>query len=411
MTKRWWLCVWCAMWSVATVAPARTIEDILKEKGFITEDEYKEAKQAEASTKQPSLVGSYRPGKGFQLATPDGNNALTLGGRLQVRYTLTDSAEGADASTFRIRRARLWAEGHLYQPEFRYGFQGDFASTFSLRDAYVEFAHVPVATLKVGQYKVPYNRQQITSSGALQFVDRPVMNEEFLLGDDGRDIGGMLSGEPLKELLAYHLGVFNGSGPNTVNEDTNHMVVGRLLLTPLGAFKDYYSEGDWLGEEKPRLGLGVAAAYSSRERNGRTTRRTGLADPKKYPSFSGADITGATFDAQFKLRGFSALADYYYRNVEPRGAGIEAFAGHAVVAQAGYFVVPQKVEVALRYGWMDPNDAVAHNSVQESGGAVSYLLSGHNLKVQADLRTIDTQRPGRATAHEIEGRVQVQAIF
>lgn len=409
--KIWcWACACFLAWS-AVAGYGRTVEDVLREKGFITEQEYQEITRSREEQKASTLVWGYKPGKGFELGTADGNHALVLGGRLQLRYTFTDRAQGADRSTFGIRRARLWLQGHLYAPQFRYGFQGDFASTFSLRDAYLEFAHFPMAVLKVGQYKIPLNREQISSSGTLQFVDRPVMNDEFILGADGRDIGAMVSGAPVKDLLAYHLGVFNGSGPNTVNEDTNHLVVGWLLLTPLGPFPDYYEEGDLLEGTRPRFGFGAAAAYSARERNGRTTQRTGLADPKKYPTFAGADITTATVDAQFKASGFSALADYYYRSVEPRGAGIESFVGHAAVGQAGYFIVPRKGEVALRYGWMDPNDAVAHDSVREYGVAVAYLLSGHNLKVQADLRNVDTQRPRQATAHEIEGRVQVQAIF
>jgi len=136
---------------------ARDIEDILREKGYITEEEYREVKRAQAaeaespapapeakaaSVASPAspLSFAYKPGKGFTIGTPDGKNALTLGGRIQVRYTAADRDDAADESDFRIRRARLWVEGHLYDPKFRYGFQGDFADDFELRDAYLEFA-------------------------------------------------------------------------------------------------------------------------------------------------------------------------------------------------------------------------------------------------------------------------------
>lgn len=81
------------------------------------------------------------------------------------------------------------------------------------------------------------------------------------------------------------------------------------------------------------------------------------------------------------------------------------------MGQIGYFILPQKLEVAARYAWLDPNDAVRNNRVQEYGGAVGYFFASHNLKVQADLRRVDTERPGKSEAHELEGRVQVQAIF
>jgi phosphate-selective porin OprO and OprP len=400
----------------ATAVAARDVEDILREKGYITEEEYREIKRGESAEAKPKAAAKdepasfkfgYKPGKGFSITSADGNHALTIGGRIQVRYTGTDRNDGGDQSSFRIRRARVWLEGHLYSPKFRYGIQGDFADDFELRDAYVEFAHVEPAVLKVGQFKIPFNRQQITSSGALQFVDRSIINDEFILGDDGRDIGGMVYGEIVPELLAYNAGLFNGSGPNTTNEDTDLLTVGRVLLTPLGPFKDYYVEGDHVGDDTPRLGIGAAVAYSGDESDGRTVDRTGLIEE---PGFTGADVLAATADAHFKVLGFSMLADYHYRKVDPRGSTLARFDGQGVQGQAGYFVLPKKLEVAARYAWLDPDDETRNDDRQEYGGAVGYFFASHNLKVQADLRNVDTERSGK-DRRELEGRVQVQAIF
>ncbi|GIW43263.1 MAG: hypothetical protein KatS3mg077_0545 [Candidatus Binatia bacterium] len=115
------------------------------------------------------MVFGYKPRKGFSISTADGNNSLTLGGRVQLRYTGADKEDDDDESTFRVRRMRIWTEGHVYNPNWRYGFQGDFAGSFSLRDVYVQSTHRPQARVKLGQYKIPHNRRQMTSSGALQF--------------------------------------------------------------------------------------------------------------------------------------------------------------------------------------------------------------------------------------------------
>jgi len=218
----------------------------------------------------------------------------------------------------------------------------------------------------------------------------------------------MVYGEIVPDRLTYHAGLFNGSGPNTTNEDTDHLVVGRLLLTPFGAFKDYYLEGDHVGGDTPRFGMGAAVGFDSDESEGRTVTRRALVDE---PGFSGADVLGATADAHFKWHGLGALADYHFRKVDPRGRAIEEFDAHGVVAQVGYFVVPQRLEVAGRYAWLDPNDERRGDDKQEYGGAVGYFFSSHNLKVQADLRNVDTERPDKRDKHELEGRVQVQAIF
>ena len=64
------------------LAGAKTIEEVLKEKGVITEAEYKEA-----TASRPT---AYVPGKGFTFTSPEKNFQLTLGGRGQFFYQFLD---------------------------------------------------------------------------------------------------------------------------------------------------------------------------------------------------------------------------------------------------------------------------------------------------------------------------------
>lgn len=368
------------------------------------------AAEADAA-KAPGVEVRYEAGRGIRVATPDGNNALALGGRVQLLYTATDGDVGRDRSGFSVRRARVTAGGHVYRPQLRFYFQGDFANDFELRDALLEYTLVPQAAFRVGQFKIPFNRARVTSSGALQFVDRVATDAEFLPTDEGRDIGLQVGGTLLPERLSYALGAFNGTGPNTTSRDSNYLAVGRLLFTPLADFPDYYVESDLSGSPVPRLGLGAALAFKGNESAGRTTSRLGLADPDEFPEFRGADILGFTSDAHFKFSGLSALVDYYYRRVDPRGGAIAAFDAHGVNAQAGYFLLPQALEVALRAAWLDPSGNVPSNEIREYGVALSYFFRGHDLKLQADLRRVESDLPTGPTNDVLEGRVQVQAIF
>src|SRR4030066_1061002 len=103
---------------------------ILREKGIITDEEYEQAKK-EIEAKQTFLdkidVG-YAKGKGFYLKTKDDKFSLTLGARLQVRYTFNNVDEGRDeerddSQTFTIKRARLFLTGHAYEPWLKYKIQ------------------------------------------------------------------------------------------------------------------------------------------------------------------------------------------------------------------------------------------------------------------------------------------------
>ena len=88
-------------------ASAKTLEDILKEKGVITEEDYKEVTK--------SKPFDYTLGKGFTFTTPDEKFQLTLGGRLQFRYTFTDfdvnTSSKSDMSQWDAKRIRLIAQG------------------------------------------------------------------------------------------------------------------------------------------------------------------------------------------------------------------------------------------------------------------------------------------------------------
>ncbi|HBL28759.1 MAG TPA: porin, partial [Acidobacteria bacterium] len=84
------------------------------------------------------------------------------------------------------------------------------------------------------------------------------------------------------------------------------------------------------------------------------------------------------------------------------------FDDSGIVLQAGYFVVPQKFEVALRLGEFDPNDDIDENEREERGLALNYFFNKHNHKLQGDYREIEDK--ARKTTDK-EFRLQYQIIF
>ena len=68
--------------------------------------------------------------------------------------------------------------------------------------------------LRVGQWKRPFSRQQLTSSGKQEFVDRSLTDKAF---GAGRDVGMMVHNNFTRAKgLEWAAGVFNGNGANTV---------------------------------------------------------------------------------------------------------------------------------------------------------------------------------------------------
>ena len=60
-----------------------------------------------------------------------------------------------------------------------------------------------------GQFKVPFGRQEMTSSGNQQFVDRSLVSDEY---ERGRDIGVSVQGAVWNNKIEYRVGMFNGNG-------------------------------------------------------------------------------------------------------------------------------------------------------------------------------------------------------
>ena len=88
---------------------------------------------------------------------------------------------------------------------------------------------------------MPFNRQELTSSAELQFMDRSLADDAFNLS---RDIGVMLHSKFKEGLFEYYLAVMSGAGENqTTNSNNEFLYAARVAVNPLGDF-DSYSEPD-----------------------------------------------------------------------------------------------------------------------------------------------------------------------
>ncbi len=164
----------------------------------------------------------------------------------QVRYTRWDS--GIDG--FLIRRARFTVKGELLK-NFNFKLQVGARRSPILLDAVVEISSIPYAKLSFGQFKVPFSLDNLTSSSALDLVNRTRTVMVLCPGQDilsaGRDIGVTVSGK--FSMLEYTLGVFNGSGINRVDRNDQKDIVGRLILSPFNFLVIGVSQ--YIGDQRP----------------------------------------------------------------------------------------------------------------------------------------------------------------
>jgi len=332
---------------------------------------------------------------------------VALLNRVQVRWTneMPDdrlqlpgtSSPGSSKGSFRIRRAKTELTGWVWRRELTYELQLSWAgaepgtsTTSPLEDFILNWdaSKNQRFQIAVGQFKVPLGRQEMTSSNRLEFADRDLLSGEF---SRGRDVGVQLWGLLGKGKVEYRAGLFNGNpAARPENDNDKYQFNARLMFQPFGDAR--YSESDFESRDGKPL-LAVAGEYERNNQHGST-------------NIDDLDTRIFGLDAVFKYNGLFLFAEYFARHRTPETS--PAFDSNGFHAQAGYFLIRDRLEVAARWAGYDPSDLIPDNDRKEAGGVVNYYFNRHNLKLQADFRQIDDD--GRETKNQ-ELRVQAQVVF
>ena len=171
-----------------------------------------------------------------------GPSKLTLFGYAQTQFDMTKTGSETKNS-FSMTRIILMANAELTR-KLNFFIMVDLASTQSskyLQEYYAQYAFFPELKLRVGQFKTPYTMENIISPTLLGNIS---INEgtrymSAITGDPlygnyaGRDLGAMITGDAIKAsdghyYLNYSVGVFNGAGINT-RDNNNHKDVAAML--------------------------------------------------------------------------------------------------------------------------------------------------------------------------------------
>lgn len=325
-----------------------------------------------------------------------GDNSLTLGAWGQFRMVVDDRDEYdndtagsglgvADGTSvaFSVHKLRPYILGTVYKPWLKYKFEfelGPLATSATsnvnnarLTDAFVEIAKLPAATLRIGQYKVPFGLQELTPDTKQEFVDRSIANAKFA---PSRDIGLMLFGTFWEKKLGYQAGLFNGAGQNNPQEDEGLLYAVRVYVDPLGEYKMFESGNDATDANVLHFGLGY--------RGGEVTKQNPVTGVFEDPN----DETAWNAEVAWRWKRLFAMAEYFAQTDEqtnPAGPDVDANGFHA---QLGFMIHPKQHEIAVRYAEIEPDDTVSDAKQTEIRAVYGYYIKGHNLKVQADVGEI-----------------------
>lgn len=300
---------------------------------------------------------------------------MKFGAWIQFQHEYIDNENAPNTSSFKVAKGRLRWSGFMYSPKFAYVIQLELADPnntagtkeVSLKDFAIDIKHYKNVKVRLGQFKVPFNRQQMAFFGDLQFVDASRASKAFNANQaNARDIGIMMNGSRDDHHLQYFVGFFNGNGINQPgnNDNTQYLSVARIVFNPFGPMS--ISESDVANTQQKLLSVGGGFAYDAGNTDGTTP---------------GSARTLA-LEAAFKHQGRSLQGEYYSRSVK---GNTDA---RGFYLQGGIFIVPEKTEVAARYAVVNPEGG--DNNLEELTLGLNIFFAGHRRKLQIDLSNISS---------------------
>lgn len=399
---------------------------------------------------------------GFFLASPDGKHSLRVTGFMKPYYqatfqkvwateedgTLSHDASGRPIggdtevtdSGFGMAATRLTFSATVFEyanfgleidygsnsGEVQYPRNADIAedqrygevkvNEYSLRAlaAYGEFAPMPELTLRAGQFKVPFDKETLNSSGARTFTSKSLMTRShpnygdawapYPLAPDaltygyayetqrassfGYDRGFQVAGTVTDGLFGYAVGVFNGGGPNVGNDNRDILVAARISSSFLAKMSGEMPGGmsDLCTSQKPHIELGAGFAYD-------LPQHRDYMQPEY--TYNSRDINIST-DLQVKWMGVSMLASFFFRNSDHGEVWPDPIKSMGAMAQLAYFNEFTGLEPAFRYSMYDPHVDHADNHIHEITGAINYYVFGNNLRLTVEWRGLFASHKGRS---------------
>ncbi len=381
-------------------------------------------------------------GKNFFLASEDGNFRLNVGGQIQVRYIAnfrseedsSDTSQDDNEAGFEVNRVKLRFDGHIGSPRLMYTVQlatgrdtsssegvvlapgGGAAAVGASTDSSSNAVFVDEATIAYqltdnlvisgGRFKDTFLREDMTDSRYQLAIERSVVSAIF---GTGRVEG--LAATWTNDTFRANLTINDGPGSGEVNNDSgaaypltknfnndasDFAITGRLDVKLMGSWDQIRDFSAWSGQETS-LVIGAAVNWDNVD--------TGLANtvgapptPPLNPDFNGGFGSGLgdnrlswTVDGSFETAGLSIYAAIVGQHVEgTENAGDNGWDNYGAVVQAGYMVIPDKLEPYVRYEWVNIDDD--DNATSGTGPTdvhiitvgANYYFRQHAAKFSAD---------------------------
>ena len=439
--------------------------------------------ESRASLRQDTMTAGWNDG--FFLASPDGRFKLEVGGFIQPAFMWSSinppESDKLDQLPNRYGFGsggynELIFKGHVFSPAIQFmvktnfvfnqaisiernvgepnsQVQGSDSGNLTLLDAWVRINFSDNWSMRVGQYRLPYAREQLVVDQYQMGVSRSIVSRNYGLWYS-QGIEFQFQGDDTR----WNLSVDNGATDNVLGENlkaagseplnnpwysqqSSFSVNSRMEWKPFGAWNDFNSFTSPMGEQAGLL-LGLAFHTQTTQPNYQYETTTTTTQEKN-------NWSSATIDGQWNFGGASIFASAFYNYIysnqvypaddlgqPPAKARLGAVNAYGFTFQPAMYVDP-KVEIFSRYeyaNWSASDSEVLTTAKTNLPGlgqqgplsiltvGVNWYLDGQDLKWTTDVGTtigspvgasyIDTLAGWRGSSEgEMVFRTRLQLIF
>lgn len=293
---------------------------------------------------------------------------LKVWGLVNAVYSFDETEKLVPDNTISLRRGYLGVRG-AWMKDIDYFFLADFGTgvvgrtTPLLLDASITLKHVPYLKIRFGQFKIPFGLegleahhtpplinftrasvQLLSISAPLGTSDRAATNSAF------RDLGVQFFnqiGQEKEIQLVYALAMFNGNGINTIDNNNQKDLVGRLEIASKG------------------LRFGLSGLTGKETTNELRKRRLGV-------------------DATYNLRDLHLGGEVIWGQDNLVVGGLRTARGWYLRAS---YLLRQRFQPVLRYEQFDPNNKVSVDRFEAVAVGFNWIFKGYTrLQVNYEFR-------------------------
>ncbi len=365
--------------------------------------------------KQKKLV--FYGDDGFEFNSADKRYRMYLHWRGQFRIayptdinpiTLDDFQE--EHLEMKIRRARMKVGGHFNYSWLNYYLEYELFNS-ALLDFRIMIEKYHFLKLKIGQWKVHYNRERIISSGKQQTVERSILTRPFTVDRQmGMSVYGNFAG-PEKDRLNYWVSAFMGTGRGEAeNDDANLMYMMRLQWNVLGE-PIQFSGSDLENHEEFSLLIAIAGVTNRSPYTRFSQDGGGELEGYEVGLPSQYRVNQFMIETAFKYKGLSWQQEFHWKQIDDKiNLVTNNLSGNLI--QAGYFPayaipkLPKKLEIYARQAFYIPNTASKINKQTEFSFGANWFFNEHKNKLTAEIAFInanfDNQEVNDGTRYRLQ---------